>query len=42
MMKDRQTAIMTLPERGSGQPTGTVRLIPVSATGSLPVVMRQD
>ncbi len=42
MMKDRQTAILTLPEPGSGQPVGAVRLIPVSVTGSVPVVMRQD
>lgn len=42
MMKDRQAAILTLPEPGSGQPVGAVRLIPVSATGSLPGVMRQD
>ncbi len=42
MIKDRQTAILTLPEPGSGQSVGAVRLIPVSATGSVPVVMRQD
>lgn len=42
MMKDRQTAILTLPEPGSGQPVGAVRLIPISAAGSMPVVMRQD